>query len=156
VFVVCLFSWTMTRKPREFALEPWIASYLAIDDPLRYTAFSHCAHRGDVGLAKIGVEAGGPVQGMTGEYDVADASQRMTGRQRLGIEDIETRPGDAISLESADKCALVDDAATRGVNEERLAPEQADAPRVEEFTGRGVERAMDRNDIGAPQKIVEG
>ena len=64
--------------------------------------------------------------------DVRQREQRVVGRQRLRVDDVEPRAGEASVPQRVDERGLVDDRPTRDVDEERGRLHQREPPRVEE------------------------
>ena len=62
------------------------------------------------------VDLFGDVAHVRGGDDGVQRAQRMPGRQRLGVEDVEAGTGDTPRAESVDQRGLVDNRATRGVD----------------------------------------
>nr|WP_235216019.1 phosphatase PAP2 family protein [Mycobacterium kyorinense] len=69
------------------------------------------------GLAvESAVDAVGDVADVWGGDDVVEGSQRMVGRQRLGVEDVEPGAREPVGAQRVDQRRLVDDRAARGVD----------------------------------------
>lgn len=90
--------WSRRRAPRSAALaQPAgdLGGGFAVEDPVDLLGDIPDVRRGD---------------------DVVQRSQRMVGRQRLGVEDVETSAGDSPGPQRLDKGRLVDNRAARGVD----------------------------------------
>ena len=79
-------------------------------------------HFGDGGRAQTSV--------VRAQHDVVKCQQRRADRG-LGIEHVQRRPGDASGPQRIDECSLVDDAATRRIDQERIMTHQRQSPRVD-------------------------
>ena len=81
--------------------------------------------------------------------------QRVVGRRRLGVRDVERRAGDAPLVQGGDERRLVDDRAARRVHEDRGGLHDRQRRGVDEVV-RGVgEREVQRDDVGARERRVE-
>ena len=79
----------------------------------------------------------------------------MLRRRRLLVPDIETGTRNALFLQRIMQRALVvNEAAGRG-DEEGVRLHQREFPRTDHAAASGVERAADRDEVGALQEIVE-
>jgi len=87
---------------------------------------------------------------------VLHPSQRVVERQRLGIEHIERRADDPLGLQRLDERRLVDNQPARGVDEERGRLHQRELARADQPGRSWRQDEVDRDDVGATEKIVLG
>src|SRR6266851_4644233 len=92
---------------------------------------------------------------MGGGDEVLKLQERVVGRGRLLVEDVERGAGDLVAAERVMQRLLVDDAAARGVDEKRGSLHARQPGGVEEADRLRRLRAMDRDEIGAGDRLVE-
>ncbi len=61
----------------------------------------------------------GVAEGVRRADDVRELEERVVGRQRLGVDDVEPRTGEAALPQRRDERVLIDDRSPRHVDEER-------------------------------------
>ena len=84
--------------------------------------------------------------------DVGELEQRLALGQRLRVEDVEPRAGDASLAQRLDERVLVDDRAARNVDEEGGRLHQPQPARVEQTARLVRQRAGDDDDVGVREQ----
>ncbi len=96
-----------------------------------------------------------PAQRMRGDDDVVERQQRIVGRGRLLVEDIERRAGDAALDQGAMQRRFVDDRAARGVDQIGRRLHQAELAGADQMAGLRAQGAADRDEVGGLEQRVE-
>ncbi len=82
-------------------------------------------------------------------------NHRVAGRRRLGGDDVEAGASDPAFLERADQRRLVDDAAARGVDQQRTRLHRAQFRFADQPLGRRRQRAVQCQGVGFAQHLLE-
>ena len=91
-----------------------------------------------------------------GRHDhLLELEERVIGRRRLLLEDIERGAGDAARLDRARQRQLVDEAAAGAVDEARARLEARQLGLAEEVPRVPGERRVDRDEVGPREELVE-
>src|SRR5258708_24309065 len=104
-----------------------------------------------VGTAIIFV---GDIADMRGQDHVGCSTQRMAGRQRLLVVDVEPGIGEPAFLQGSDHRVGIADRATRGVNQDRALLHQPDLTSADEAAAARAQHQMYRENVGAAEKLV--
>src|SRR5712691_5730009 len=128
---------------------------LAVDDVARHPALGERDHV----LARV---APGEREALVREADrvgreddVVEREQRIVRRDRLRLEDVERRAGDPALLQRRGEGGLVDDRASRDVDQERARLHQREPLPVDQAAGGVGERARDADEVRLAQQLLE-
>jgi hypothetical protein len=102
------------------------------------------------------VDAVGDVADVRRGENGVQRSQRVAGRQRLGVEDIETGSGDAPRPQRVDERRLVDDRTARCVDEQRCWLHERELVCADQPAGPLAEHQVDGQNVSATEKFVFG
>ena len=80
--------------------------------------------------------------------------RELGGVGRLGLEHVERRAGDRLPAQRLQQGRLVDQAAARGVDEQRCRLHQRQALGVDDLARRRDQRRVEGDDVGAAQQRV--
>jgi len=83
-------------------------------------------------------------------------TQRVVGRQRLGVEDVETGAGDALRPQCVDERRLVDDRTARGVDQQRCWPHERELVCADQPARALAEHQVDGQNVSATEQFVFG
>ena len=83
------------------------------------------------------------------------AAKWVIGSQRFGVEHVEAGVADAAAPQPVDERVLVDQRATRRIDEDHARLHARHLRRPEKSAGVVVEREMQRNHVGANKQFVE-
>jgi hypothetical protein len=89
------------------------------------------------------------------EQQVGRTGERRSGGQRLGVEHVERRAAELPARERRRDGRLVDDAAARGVDQDRAALHRREPSRVDEVPRRRDQRHVQRDDVGLREQRLE-
>jgi len=93
--------------------------------------------------------------GMGRECDVVHGGKRVIESQRFGVEHVEAGVADAAAPQPIDERVLIDQRATRRIDEDRARLHARHLSRPEKSVGVVVEREVQRNHVGANKQFVE-
>ena len=93
---------------------------------------------------------------MRGDRAVGRAGQHVVRRRRLAAEDVEAGAGDDAAGEGVRERVLVHETAASGVDQDGGGLHRGEALGVDEAFGGGVQRAVERDDVGGAEEFVEG
>src|SRR5689334_13414104 len=104
-------------QPLKAPFESFAVQHIAVDDAAGHPAVLDIEDGADIRRAIAGEALIGPAQGMRGHNDVVEPQQRVIGRRRLELEDIEAGAGNALVLQHRGQGLLVDDRSARRIDE---------------------------------------
>ena len=87
--------------------------------------------------------------------DVRQLEQRVVGRQRLGVDDVEPGASEPARSKRLDEGGLVDDRAARDVHQEGARPHRREAARIEEPARLVGQGAGDDDDVRLGEQLFE-
>jgi hypothetical protein len=90
------------------------------------------------------------------DQEVGRLEQRVLGRQRLGIGDVECRTGDLARVQREQQRLRIDDRAARGVDEQRGRLHARERGAVDQVAGLGRERDVQGHEVRALEQVREG
>ena len=90
---------------------------------------------------------------MRGQHGVGQAEQRVVGRRRFALEDIEGGDADFAVPQGVDQRRFVDQPAARGVDDGRLARQGGERLTVDYARGRIVEGRMEGEIVGVGETV---
>src|SRR4051794_1130050 len=88
-------------------------------------------------------------------YDIRQRKERRVLGRRLALPDIEPGGEEAPALQRVEQRRLVDDAAARGVDDDRGLLHQRELRRADHVPGLGGERDVDAHQVALPQKVLQ-
>ncbi len=80
---------------------------------------------------------------------------RAVGRRRLGAGDVDPGAGDEAGVEGALQRLLIDESAPRRIDQKGLFIHRGEGFRVDHILRPGVERTMQRQNVGGGENLVE-
>ena len=92
---------------------------------------------------------------MRDDEQVRRLQQRVAGRRRLGVGDVERRREEAAVAQRAGERRLVDEPAPGGVDEDRAGLDGGEGRVVDEVARAGGERRVQGDDVGASERGVQ-
>jgi len=107
-------------------------------------------HAGVVALHVVG-----STSHVRGDGDVVQLAYGVVGRKWLFPEDVQRCAGDVPGTQRGQQRIFVHHRSARRVDEDGIGPHQLQLTGAEETAGLGRQRAMNRNDVGAGQQLIE-
>src|SRR5215475_10240621 len=125
--------------------------------PHRSSCFSKSPEKvGDCGLMNPTARGETAVRVVGREQAAVYRAQRAAGRERLDLEDVERCAGDPPLAQSLNKRRLVNQLASRRVDEIRRGPHNRQLVAPYQAPGGRIEIAMERDEVGLLEQCSQG